>query len=372
MSLSGNLKTMALADLLQFISANGSSGTLQIRSHQIVKMIFFEKGKIVSSSSSDPKEYLGHFLLSHGYITEEELKIAMEIQRSSKMLIGKILVLSGKLKQDQMTRLLKLKSEETVYSLFLWEEGEFVFFEDKFTDRLYVRVSLDPQSLILEGTMRRDEWGRIRKTFPHSNFVLEKAPDPDLSRLDGKTLRIYDLVDGKKTVEELILSAHTTEFAILRALNDLNELGHVRVKSELPHSIERKADLGDFSVTQLLELGKERMDQGKFEEGLDFLCDIDPGVDNYEEEIAPLIKSAETKAVKQIYSDSLPPDKVPKPMISPADFADAGLTPEEGFLLSRIDGSWDISAILSVTPMKEFDVLRLMKKLLKRGIIGFE
>jgi hypothetical protein len=95
MSFSGNLRTMPFSDLLQFLSANVVTGTLQVRSQQIVKVINFEKGRIVSSSSSDPREYLGHFLVSQGYIDEEALRIAMEVQRNSKMLLGKVLVMGG-------------------------------------------------------------------------------------------------------------------------------------------------------------------------------------------------------------------------------------------------------------------------------------
>ena len=119
---------MPFSDLLQFLSANVVTGTLQVRSQQIVKVINFEKGRIVSSSSSDPREYLGHFLVSLGYIDEEALRIAMEVQRNSKMLLGKVLVMGGKVSEEEMMRLLRLKSEETVYSLFLWDEGEFSFF----------------------------------------------------------------------------------------------------------------------------------------------------------------------------------------------------------------------------------------------------
>src|SRR6185369_9927494 len=168
MSLAGNLKTMPFADLLQFISTNQNTGTLQVRHQQIVKMIFFENGKIISSSSSDPKDYLGHFLVSQGLISEEELRMAMEVQRTSKMLLGKILVMSGKINEADMVKLLRVKTEEVVYSLFLWDEGEFTFYHDEFINRLFVRISLDPQTLIFEGVLRRDEWQRIRGVLPNN------------------------------------------------------------------------------------------------------------------------------------------------------------------------------------------------------------
>src|SRR5262245_60127961 len=166
MSLIGNLKTMPFADILQFLATNMGAGTLQVRKDEIVKMIFFEKGRIISSSSSDPKDYLGHFLVSHGLITEDDLRNAMDVQRNSKMLLGKILVMGGKVPEDQMLKMLQLKAEETIFSLFLWDEGEFNFYKDEFINRLFIRISLDPQAMIFEGVLRRDEWLRIREVFP--------------------------------------------------------------------------------------------------------------------------------------------------------------------------------------------------------------
>ena len=114
--------------------------------------------------------------MSQGLINEEELRIAMEVQRNSKMLLGKVLVMGGKVNEEEMMRLLRLKSEETVYSLFLWDEGDFTFYHDEVIEKLFIRISLDPQGIIFEGVLRRDEWVRIREVFPHNNVVLEKIP----------------------------------------------------------------------------------------------------------------------------------------------------------------------------------------------------
>jgi len=216
MSLSGNLKTMSFVDLLQFLSANQDTGTLQIRRHHILKMIFFENGKIISSSSSDPKDYLGHFLVSQGLINEEELRIAMEIQRTSKMLLGKILVTGGKVSEEEMQRLLKIKTEEVIYSIFLWDEGEFTFYHDEFINRLFVRIALEPQNLIFEGVLRRDEWQRIRAVFPHNNVVLEKVPGValDTVSVDPQTRMIYGMVDGIHTIDDIALSVHTIDYHV--------------------------------------------------------------------------------------------------------------------------------------------------------------
>ena len=73
MSISGNLETMELAELLQWVASSGKTGTLVIGRPEVQKRIFFEDGRIIATGSTDPKEQLGHFLVSHGYITETEL-----------------------------------------------------------------------------------------------------------------------------------------------------------------------------------------------------------------------------------------------------------------------------------------------------------
>jgi hypothetical protein len=45
------------------------------------------------------------------------------------------------------------------------------------------------------------------------------------------------------------------------------------------------------------------------------------------------------------------------------------LSPLEVFLLSRVDGTWDVKSIIQVAPIREVDALRTLKKLRERGLI---
>jgi hypothetical protein len=296
----------------------------------------------------------------------------MEVQRNSKMLLGKVLVMGGKVNEEEMMRLLRLKSEETVYSLFLWEEGDFTFYHDEQVEKLFIRIFLDPQTIIFEGVLRRDEWQRIRDVFPHNNVVLEKVPgrvpEPDL--LEPVARSVYDLVDGNRNIDDLILGAHSVDYIVCRALFGLYEDGLLRIKKVLGAPASRKSLGGDYSTSTIINLGKEAMEKKRFVEALELLRQIDPSSPSYKQEVASMLEKAEAEAVQEIYSKSLSPDSVVQLLIPLNQVSHAGLTPEEGFLLSRIDGSWDVKSILSVTPMKEVDVLRLIKKLIDRGIIG--
>jgi hypothetical protein len=62
---------------------------------------------------------------------------------------------------------------------------------------------------------------------------------------------------------------------------------------------------------------------------------------------------------------------VPKIIVSEDGLTTQQLAPQEAFLLSRINGEWDVKSILSITPFREVDSLRMIKGLLDRGIISF-
>jgi hypothetical protein len=68
----------------------------------------------------------------------------------------------------------------------------------------------------------------------------------------------------------------------------------------------------------------------------------------------------------------LSPGAVAELLVSLEQLEHERLGPEEGFVLSRINGESDIESILSVCPFREADTLRMIKKLLDSGVIGIK
>jgi len=79
--------------------------------------------------------------------------------------------------------------------------------------------------------------------------------------------------------------------------------------------------------------------------------------------------SAEKQFVAHVYRNGVSPRGVPRLTASLAQLENERLGPQEGFVLSRINGEADVSSILSVCPFREADTLRMIKKLADSGII---
>jgi len=86
-------------------------------------------------------------------------------------------------------------------------------------------------------------------------------------------------------------------------------------------------------------------------------------------EMHTLTQEAERYFVERAYRFYLPPGKVPVLKRPLESLVGEVLSPEEVFLVSRVNGAWDLRSIMSISPLREVDALRALKKLRERGVI---
>lgn len=82
----------------------------------------------------------------------------------------------------------------------------------------------------------------------------------------------------------------------------------------------------------------------------------------------PIVEDA---IVKKIYSGEFSREAVPRLMAPLESLAFEDIGSQEGFMLSRINGVWDVESILSICPFRDADSLQMLKSLRDKGLIGF-
>jgi hypothetical protein len=366
--LKGSLKTMALADLLQWAAAGRKTGTLALHSDALQKKIYFKDGAIVGSSSNDPHEYLGQFMLSEGIITEQQLKDAFDLQASTRVMLGRILVKKGLVSEARVAELLRHKAEETIYSLFLWTEANFEFLEDELPPGDQVMISIKVEDVLLEGLRRYDTSKKIRQLIPNNRAVLRRGTKPLPGEVAGKAFpkRIYDLIDGQRTVADVVLETHASEYNVSQVLFIMVQKGYLVLERE--ESARPAPRPPADSPHALMDAAKELLKSGDAEGALVILERLRAGTAK-SPEVNALIQVAEEHFIERAYRHYLPAKKIPvlrKPLEA---LVNQDLSPEEVFLVSRVNGSWDLRSIISISPLREVDALRAFKKLRERGII---
>ncbi len=373
MAIQGTLTTMSVPDLLQFLESGRKTGSLKFARGKITKQIYFEEGLIVGSYSNDPKEYLGQVLIHYGKLNEAGLQLAMETQRQSGGRLGEILVAKGLLTEAEVADTLRTRTLEIIFDLFLWEEAQFEFFDtDRFPDDL-IRICVQPTSVIMDGAYRIDEWARYRGLIPSDRCILGLNPGWTSSLSFGKEVRqILYLVDKGMPVAEVCYNMHASAFHVYGHLYALVRDGVAKLVGEAPEApppVDEQAGRMQ-TVSELIWAARSELDNGKPELALPLIQKI-LEQEPKNAEAQGLLLLAEGDFVRQVYESTFPRAAVPKLLVAPENLTLDGIGSQEGFVLSRINGEWDIESILSICPFREADSLRMIKTLVDKGIVGF-
>ncbi len=222
---------MQLSELLQWLSTGVKTGTLVVRGAPGEKRIYFHNGRVTSSSSTLEREHLGRFLVGFGFITEEELIRALEVQQESRILLGKILVMIGAIKEEELADLVRLKAAETIYDIFLWTEGSFAFIDGEIPSLPMVPISTDVTGIVMEGLRRYDEWQRIKTRIPTMR-VIPAMVMPVEEELPERDKMILAATNGRRAIDQIALETHNPDFHVAKLIYDLMLTGHVLLVGE--------------------------------------------------------------------------------------------------------------------------------------------
>jgi tetratricopeptide (TPR) repeat protein len=231
MAIRGSLKEASLPDVLQLLAMGKKTGCLSVTHRNSFGYIYFDKGRICYASIVNRRDRLGDMLVKLGTISQQELDdaIALQDRRRDKRL-GELLVEQGSLGVDQMHDAIEVQIQEAVYFLFTWNLGTFNFEADVTPDSQDHVVSINPESLLLEGARRVDEWGLIEKKIPTFDLVFEmdraKVAISD-AELTDEQRSVLELVDGLRDVQAIIDASGFVEFEVGKSLYGLLNAGFI-------------------------------------------------------------------------------------------------------------------------------------------------
>ncbi len=223
--LQGDLSRIQLPDVLSFLAMIRGSGKLVLRHDDLERTIHWKDGEIVFATSNSLEHSLGQFLLRNGKITQEQYEESKR-RVTSHTRHGKLLVQMGALSPKDLWWGVKHQVLDILYALFGWKDGSFTFVDS--TDELAnerIVLSINTSSVIMEGIRRLDEYARIKEKITSLEMVFVKVPGaaPDFRELEmaASEIEVYDNIDGKLTIRELIGKSDLTEFEVTRILFQL-------------------------------------------------------------------------------------------------------------------------------------------------------
>jgi tetratricopeptide (TPR) repeat protein len=250
-SLADNIKNFSLPKVLAYLNRNRKTGTLIIKTPMFTKKAYLVKGDAIFASSTYEDDRLGEMLIKAGKITMEQYDASVEILKKTGKRQGAILIELGYLTPKDLFWGVKYQVREIIYSLFQLEDAEYEFVEGEIPTQEVIRLKMSMGNLIYEGVKRIDNWTRIKNELPNADFVLKLSNDPvtlfqdiELGQQDRKMLSI---IDGVKTIKELISSSWIGSFEAMKILYVLWSIGVLEVKEiEKEKVIERPEEVEEM------------------------------------------------------------------------------------------------------------------------------
>lgn len=178
MAIRGSLREASLPDVLQLLSMGNKVGLLTIDRGDQVGRIYFDGGRIAYAE------------IEHRH----------------------------------------LSAEEAVYLMFTWDDGAFNFAPSTPPPEGVPVSSIDPQSVLLEGARRVDEWAVVEKKI-HSFDLVFALERQELLRtkleLTAEQQALLPFIDGHRDVADLIEESGLGEFVVGKELYGLITAGFV-------------------------------------------------------------------------------------------------------------------------------------------------
>ena len=202
MGISGSLKDVSVADVMQFVHLGRRTGTLLLSRGRERAMIGFHVGRLVSAQAPlTPK--LGDLLISSGTIQKDALDEAIDAQgrEAERRSLGKILVSSGAIAAQDLRNVIGQQIEQAVAEVMVWDTGTFEFAIDDlrpiddialYPSDVLPDADINTQMVLLEAARIFDERNRTPLGTP-------AAPLPIAAAAEGPAADRWDVSFGDST-----------------------------------------------------------------------------------------------------------------------------------------------------------------------------
>ncbi|MFN2386009.1 MAG: DUF4388 domain-containing protein [Thermoanaerobaculia bacterium] len=230
--ISGRLSETPLFVVVRRLGREALSGTLSVIRGDQVRQLIFENGELCAARSSREEHRIGATLVRWGYISEEDLRDALETQKRTLERLDRILVEKGVVTRVVVDSEARRQMEQIVFSTLGWPDGTFHFEADTGAFELDVPISLS-QEMIIEGIRRIPESEQFTELLGDLSGIPWLTRDP-LSTGSLKLLRdaveVLSRIDGRTSLRDLLESSAASGSAGAKILYSLLFAGVIEVR----------------------------------------------------------------------------------------------------------------------------------------------
>ncbi len=224
------MKPFDLVNLFRTIVRGNATGTLSAKDGASARLVYLGRDE-VAWLDEGPRggPTLADVLRQGGRLPEKALSRAVEFQKRTGRDLLEVLEKQGALTPEARDEARREAARAMLWDLFSWREASIEFERSSYPLRLddaalpVSRAAVAVAELLAGIAERREEWDRFRNALPSEKLILVAAERergaPLLRR--HKENPTLPLVDGRRTVAQVVRESGLSEFDAYRSLHDL-------------------------------------------------------------------------------------------------------------------------------------------------------
>jgi hypothetical protein len=256
LSIQGTLAETTVPDLFRSIVRSGETAVLSLDAIGRNDAIYFNEGRIVFASSSDPDMGLAETLLRGGELNLEQYNKAMDRLVVSRR-IGSLLIELGYLKPEELSRAVERQASAIVLNAMEYRTGSYTIeFTSNFPDEI-VTLPLSTERLILDGVRRIEYWSLVERGIGRMDRLLMGTPGADTRayqlELTEDESQVLSLLSSPQTVATLCAHSYLSNFNTCRTLWGLLAVNQIQDSIGEDLTVRRAAEESEYEIEGIVE-----------------------------------------------------------------------------------------------------------------------
>ncbi|MCL4546849.1 MAG: DUF4388 domain-containing protein [Deltaproteobacteria bacterium] len=235
MDVKGNITNLELFDVLKFLDISKKTGVLNLRFDDFAAKLFIKDGLLNFLSISE-NSILEKFIMKFLDISKEDYFQMIEKYRTYyKTTAGFDIYFFklGVIPKDKENDFISNYILETINYILFLSNGEFSFDEKSLPEVINFASPINLIPVLLETKKRRDELAVMSKIIPSKQYVphviTNRTENARPLSLSPAIWNVLSLIDGKRTVSQIIALSIENDFFIIKTLYNLSQSGYIHL-----------------------------------------------------------------------------------------------------------------------------------------------
>jgi uncharacterized protein DUF4388 len=250
----GRLADRDVPSLVRSLHEAQWTGLVSVTSAGVSKSVTVQDGRMVFASSSSVDDRLGELLLVQGRLRLQQFIDGSRAMGSGKRL-GTVLVEMGALTPKELVRAVVEQTQEIIYSLFLWTEGQYRL-EEGPPSAEAIKLNLSTPDLIMEGIRRIRAWSRIEHAVGGPEALYKRSEGYESvaahMTLGPEARAVVDQLDGVHSVRDICATSPLADVEVCRLIWASRVIGMLALVEAAKAPVASQALIDDDGLASVL------------------------------------------------------------------------------------------------------------------------